>query len=89
MPTFWLHMITSGVRQLSAILSMQHPDRYRRTALRLAEDEDPRVRRTLAEAAARTRTTAPDDVKDVLTVLASDDRYSVRAAALSTEERWG
>jgi hypothetical protein len=78
-----------GVRQLSAILSMQHPDRYRRTALRLAEDEDPRVRRTLAEAAARTRTTAPDDVKDVLTVLASDDRYSVRAAALSTEERWG
>jgi hypothetical protein len=70
-----------AVRQVGAILSMRQPARYRRTALRLAEDKDPRVRRTLAEAAARASATASDDVRDALTVLAADIRYSVRVAA--------
>jgi Restriction endonuclease len=72
-----------GVRQLGAILSMRHPGRYRSTALRLGEDMDRRVRRTLAEAASRAGTDAPDEVRDVLTVLAHDVRYSVRVAATS------
>jgi hypothetical protein len=70
-----------GVRQLAAVLSIRHPGRYRSTALRLAEDKDPRVRRTLAEAAARAGTAAVDDVRDVLAVLVRDNRYSVRLAA--------
>jgi hypothetical protein len=70
-----------GVRQLAAVLSIRHPGRYLSTALRLAEDKDPRVRRTLAEAAARAGTAAVDDVRDVLAVLVRDNRYSVRLAA--------
>lgn len=69
-----------SVRQLSAVLSMRSPARYRETALRLCLDSDFRVRRTLAEAAAGTASEASDVVEEVLRLLAQDPRHSVRAA---------
>ncbi|WP_158693238.1 hypothetical protein, partial [Streptomyces viridochromogenes] len=69
-----------GVRQLSAVLCMEHPQRFRDTAMRLAEDRDARVRRTLAEAAARAALDAPEAVSDLLDRLRQDPRHTVRAA---------
>lgn len=69
-----------GVRQLSAVLCMEDPERFRDTAMRLAEDREPRVRRTLAEAAARAVVDSPAAVGELLDRLREDPRHSVRAA---------
>jgi hypothetical protein len=72
------------VRQLSAHMCVRQPQRYRATTLRLAKDDDPRVRRVLAEAAARIYAENPENdapVADLLELLATDVRHSVRAAA--------
>ncbi|GAA0556410.1 hypothetical protein GCM10010172_44180 [Paractinoplanes ferrugineus] len=73
------------VQQLSAHLCVRHPERFKSTALGPAKDTNPRVRRVLAEAAARAQSEHPKDVDELLNVLASDVRYSVRAAAQTTE----
>ena len=73
-----------NVRQLSAHLCVRQPERYAATARRLAEDRSPRVRRVLAEAAARAHAENPKALTELLDVLASDIRYTVRAAARSS-----
>ncbi|MFD4534701.1 restriction endonuclease [Kitasatospora sp. NPDC058397] len=70
----------STVREASAVLCMRRPRHHRNTAVRLAHDNDFRVRRTLA-AAARASASSPDDVRSVLELLATDPRHSVRRAA--------
>jgi hypothetical protein len=70
-----------GVRQVSALLCLHQPEHYRNTAIRLASDPDHRVRRTLAEAAARTPGEFTETTKTVLEILARDPRHSVRTAA--------
>ena len=70
-----------NVRQLSAHLCVRQPERYRETALGLAKDRSPRVRRVLAEAAARAYIENPMGLMELLDVLASDIRHSVRTAA--------
>jgi len=70
-----------NVRQLSAHLCVRQPERYRETALGLAKDRSPRVRRILAEAAARAYAENPMGLAELLDVLASDVRHSVRTAA--------
>ncbi|MDP9817486.1 hypothetical protein [Spirilliplanes yamanashiensis] len=66
-----------GVREMSAILCVRRPVRYRDTAMALARDPEARVRRTLAEAAARAD---PVTTGEIMSVLAADVRHSVRAA---------
>ncbi|MFE4397702.1 MULTISPECIES: hypothetical protein [Streptomycetaceae] len=70
----------SAVREASAILCMLRPGLHRSTVLRLAHDDDFRVRRTLAAAAMRASACSPDDVRTVLELLAADPRHSVRQA---------
>ncbi|WP_244317341.1 hypothetical protein [Streptomyces bauhiniae] len=70
----------AGVRQASAVLCLRHPARYRDAAMRLAEDGEYRVRRTLAEAAAHADPEDSGTATTVLEVLARDARHSVRAA---------
>ncbi|MFH8659451.1 hypothetical protein [Streptomyces afghaniensis] len=70
-----------GVRQASAVLCLRHPARYRDTAVRLAEDSEYRVRRTLAEAAAQADPEASELAAEILEILAQDPRHSVRVAA--------
>ncbi|MER7007495.1 restriction endonuclease [Dactylosporangium sp. NPDC000555] len=70
-----------NVRQLSAHLCVRQPERYRVAALRLAEDRNPRVRRVLAEAAARAYAQNPEGLREIVGVLASDARHSIRTAA--------
>jgi hypothetical protein len=69
-----------GVRQLSAVLCMQNPERCLDTAMRLAGDSDGRVRRTLAEAAAYLAPDPPESAKAILEALAQDPRHGVRVA---------
>ncbi|MFE5944862.1 hypothetical protein [Streptomyces sp. NPDC056480] len=71
----------TGVRQASAVLSVQHMERHQDLAMRLAKDSDVRVRRTLAEAATRVATDQTTSVAALLDVLRKDVRHSVRAAA--------
>lgn len=70
-----------NVRQVSAHICMRQPERYRATALRLAKDANPRVRRVLADAAARVHAEDSAAVADLIEVLATDARHSVRATA--------
>ncbi|MGW7414152.1 hypothetical protein [Streptomyces sp. NPDC054863] len=70
-----------AVRMLSAVLSMRHPQRHLATALRLAEDADVDVRRTLAEASATALSEEHPAVDQVLRLLRQDLRHSVRRAA--------
>jgi hypothetical protein len=69
-----------NVRQLSAHMCVHRPGRYRATAQRLAQDGSPRVRRVLAEAAARVNANDPHAVIGLIEILACDVRHSVRAA---------
>jgi hypothetical protein len=75
------------VRQLSAALCLYQPDRYRDTAMQLAQDRDYRVRRTLAQAAARTQPPRPEATEEILAVLFRDPRHSVRAATVASDRR--
>jgi hypothetical protein len=75
-----------NVRQLSAHLCVRQPVRHRATALGLAKDSNPRVRRVLAEAAARAYAENPEALDELIEALASDVRYSVRAAASSAHK---
>jgi len=61
----------------------QSPERYQETAIGLAEDHNPRVRRVLAEAAARAYPEKRKDLTELLEILTSDVRHSVRSAARS------
>ncbi|WP_406447580.1 hypothetical protein OHB14_50170 [Streptomyces sp. NBC_01613] len=71
-----------SVRQLSAVLCMQHPQRFADTMARLAADSSARVRRTLAEvAAAHSASDAPPAVAELLDRLGKDPRHSVRTMA--------
>jgi hypothetical protein len=63
------------------VLCMQEPDRYRDAAMLLASDNDFRVRRTLAEAAADAGPESSASARAVLETLSEDPRHSVRAAA--------
>lgn len=55
-----------GVRQAATILCMRQPERHRDTAMRLAADRDFRVRRTLAQAAARIPSERSQTVTEIL-----------------------
>lgn len=74
-----------GVRQLSALLCLHQAEYYRDTAIRLANDPDHRVRRTLAAATARAAGEPTESTNAVLEILAHDHRHSVRTAAKRTE----
>lgn len=69
-----------SVRQLSAVLCMREPDRYRDAVTALAKDTNHRVRITLAEAAIHAAT-RPQWLEDILGALRKDNRHSVRTAA--------
>ncbi|WP_344949142.1 hypothetical protein [Actinomadura miaoliensis] len=71
------------VRCASAVLYTRRPRRYHNAAMRLAKDRDARVRRTLAEAAAKAPPEHSEDVAPILAVLAHDARHSVRTAVVS------
>lgn len=73
-----------NVRQLSAHICMSQPERYRTTALHLAKDRNPRVRRVLADAAARVHADDATKVAELIRVLATDVRHSVRATACAS-----
>ncbi|MFF8805623.1 hypothetical protein [Streptomyces omiyaensis] len=70
-----------GVWQASAALCMQHVERYQELAMRLANDSDVWVRRTLAEAAADMAPERATSAAVILEVLREDVRHSVRATA--------
>ncbi|MET9956777.1 hypothetical protein ABZ135_35245 [Streptomyces sp. NPDC006339] len=70
-----------GVRQASAVLCMQHVERHQELAMRLANDSDVRVRRTLAEAAADVAPERVASTAAILEILREDVRHSVRAGA--------
>jgi hypothetical protein len=73
-----------NVRQASALLCMRSPARHHKTALSLSHDPDFRVRRELAQAAARVpQESAEADV--ILHILAGDPRHSVRVVAGSRQ----
>ncbi|MFF9724318.1 hypothetical protein ACF1HA_22510 [Streptomyces gardneri] len=72
-----------GVRQASAVLSVQHMERHQDLAMRLTKDSDVRVRRTLAVAATHVAWERAASVAALLDVLRGDARHSVRAAAIS------
>ena len=72
-----------SARQLSAVLCMQHPQRFADTLARLAADPSVRVRRTLAEAV--TTHSVPDAqpaITELMDRLSKDPRHSVRAVVL-------
>ncbi|WP_405657243.1 hypothetical protein [Streptomyces sp. RK9] len=72
-----------SARQLSAVLCMQHPQRFADTLARLAADPSVRVRRTLAEAV--TTHSGPDvqpAITELVDRLSKDPRHSVRALVL-------
>ncbi|WP_326920442.1 hypothetical protein [Actinophytocola sp.] len=70
----------SIVQQVSALLSMNEPERYPELLPRLATDHDFRVRRTLAQAVVRDNNPTPTAVRTVLEILTQDPRHSVRSA---------
>ncbi|WP_327009774.1 hypothetical protein OHA72_22600 [Dactylosporangium sp. NBC_01737] len=70
-----------NVRQLSAHMCVRQPERHRETALGLTKDREPRVRRVLAEAAARAHAQNPAGLQELIEILVTDARHSIRTIA--------
>ncbi|MEU6312866.1 hypothetical protein [Streptomyces sp. NPDC047014] len=70
-----------GVRQAGAVLCLGHPTRYRDTAVRLAQEGDYRLRRTLAQIAAGAGPEVSELAAEILDILRRDPRHSVRVEA--------
>ncbi|MEU7226764.1 hypothetical protein [Streptomyces chrestomyceticus] len=71
----------ADVRQAGSVLSRLHLVRYQDTAMRLAQDDDFRVRLTLAHALAQEHRAGDAAAGAILEFLARDPRHSVRVAA--------